>query len=658
MPENTSTADTQQGVPTNPVQQVQSTSYTQTRSQTVDIDTIRYYRKLNENLPTLSSRYPISTPLATLPEESPPTTPVLQVQSSISAKQSPNLNDARDDTNNRYEDSKSDDSGSNSDDDIMKSLRTDVTPGDIPTQYHADLTDDTNSKVTTHNPNPLKSRMPNLSDMSPSIKTPPFKSGVSKIPLNTLPIKKRRKPPLPVNPLKSKSSTTSHTTNTANRPIKPPVRAIQYLSVVRRKPPYHENKENIRISSIENNLENIKTLSETKCKRSPAVTIPTMDSPPRADVKLADYLVPVDKDTIRAELIEKFHEIQKSLDFSDSELNDYCLSALGVVTKVFVHEPSSSPTKYESGGFQTLLTEQPSVQFEYCAPSEKNAVLVEREKEIKVLKDQNVRLKKKNEGAAEFERRARQQSETRVSELERKLDEKTKLVETLQSELVELRAEAGAVTADSSTLAEWEQRTQEAESRASEFERKVETPNGRVATLQDVLASATREASPSTEAPESETRATAEHAVELKSDVDKMKREPELVNEAKAIEDDSNDTRDQRTVTELSENVVQTTKVEKQKVKHKLPVKIMNGRDTNKNTRDRKKNPHSNIRKKKRKNKRNTNKNYTKKNKKKKTQKTVSLKTMRNHQKIGNHVEDGPNDVVKDKKNRGGSHQK
>eukprot|EP01083_Nonionella_stella_P227744 807776_1 len=459
MPENTSTADTQQGVPTNPVQQVQSTSYTQTRSQTVDIDTIRYYRKLNENLPTLSSRYPISTPLATLPEESPPTTPVLQVQSSISAKQSPNLNDARDDTNNRYEDSKSDDSGSNSDDDIMKSLRTDVTPGDIPTQYHADLTDDTNSKVTTH---------------------------------------KRRKPPLPVNPLKSKSSTTSHTTNTANRPIKPPVRAIQYLSVVRRKPPYHENKENIRISSIENNLENIKTLSETKCKRSPAVTIPTMDSPPRADVKLADYLVPVDKDTIRAELIEKFHEIQKSLDFSDSELNDYCLSALGVVTKVFVHEPSSSPTKYESGGFQTLLTEQPSVQFEYCAPSEKNAVLVEREKEIKVLKDQNVRLKKKNEGAAEFERRARQQSETRVSELERKLDEKTKLVETLQSELVELRAEAGAVTADSSTLAEWEQRTQEAESRASEFERKVETPNGRVATLQDVLASATREASPST----------------------------------------------------------------------------------------------------------------------------------------------------------------
>eukprot|EP01083_Nonionella_stella_P072277 194755_1 len=395
IPENTSTADTQQGVPTNPVQQVQSTSYTQTRSQTVDIDTIRYYRKLNENLPTLSSRYPISTPLATLPEESPPTTPVLQVQSSISAKQSPNLNDARDDTNNRYEDSKSDDSGSNSDDDIMKSLRTDVTPGDIPTQYHADLTDDTNSKVTTHNPNPLKSRMPNLSDMSPSIKTPPFKSGVSKIPLNTLPIKKRRKPPLPVNPLKSKSSTTSHTTNTANRPIKPPVRAIQYLSVVRRKPPYHENKENIRISSIENNLENIKTLSETKCKRSPAVTIPTMDSPPRADVKLADYLVPVDKDTIRAELIEKFHEIQKSLDFSDSELNDYCLSVLGVVTKVFVHEPSSSPTKYESGGFQTLLTEQPSVQFEYCAPSEKNAVLVEREKEIKVLKDQNVRLKKK-----------------------------------------------------------------------------------------------------------------------------------------------------------------------------------------------------------------------------------------------------------------------
>eukprot|EP01083_Nonionella_stella_P076773 209356_1 len=69
-------------------------------------------------------------------------------------------------------------------------------------------------------------------------------------------------------------------------------------------------------------------------KSSPSSnSVPARPSPKKATVSLKTAPVPADKYTIRAELIAKFREIQKSLKFTDSELNDFCLSALGVVTK-------------------------------------------------------------------------------------------------------------------------------------------------------------------------------------------------------------------------------------------------------------------------------------------------------------------------------------
>eukprot|EP01083_Nonionella_stella_P072276 194752_1 len=143
MLQNSSTAGTLQGVPTNPVQQVQSAFDTHhwhiPRSQTPYVYTKRDYRNafhfpdfiFNHDLPPI-------------PEEASPTTPVhrLQPRPSVNhedAKQSPEPNDAQ------------------------------------------ELADDTNSKVTIHNPNRLTSDAPsifhrprrrNRSKRSPAVSTP------------------------------------------------------------------------------------------------------------------------------------------------------------------------------------------------------------------------------------------------------------------------------------------------------------------------------------------------------------------------------------------------------------------------------------------------------------------------------------------------------